>query len=96
MKWNKFTLRKTDSEEKEYFGCDEIWDSPLPDNEEVPVPHVDVPGTKHVSPKKKVLAGGLMIPKQFAAIVTMALSSTRLWLNKITRRSSFESKTHYF
>lgn len=35
MKWNKFTLRKTDSEEKEYFGCDEIWDSPLPDNEEV-------------------------------------------------------------
>ena len=35
MKWNKFTLRKTDSEEKEYFGCDEIWDNPLPDNEEV-------------------------------------------------------------
>lgn len=34
MKWNKFTLVKADSEEEEYFGCDEIWDSPLPDSEE--------------------------------------------------------------
>lgn len=34
MKWNKFTLRKTDAEEKEYFGVDEIWDNPVPDSEE--------------------------------------------------------------
>lgn len=34
MAWNKFVLVKTDAEEKEYFGVDEIWDTPIPDNEE--------------------------------------------------------------
>ncbi|MGU7966369.1 hypothetical protein ACS6YB_08420 [Streptococcus suis] len=33
MKWNKFSLRKTDSEEKAYFGTDEIWNYPVPDSE---------------------------------------------------------------
>lgn len=51
---------------------------------------MDVPGIKHVSQKKKELAGGLMIPRQYAAIVTMVLSSTRLWLNETTRGLSFE------
>jgi hypothetical protein len=34
MKWNKFTLRKTKQEEKEHFGTDEIWDTPLPESEQ--------------------------------------------------------------
>ncbi|HEM5175159.1 TPA: hypothetical protein U1319_000496 [Streptococcus suis] len=33
MEWNKFTLRKTDSEEEAYFGTDEIWNHPVPDSE---------------------------------------------------------------
>ncbi|MBM7180489.1 hypothetical protein JO388_09420 [Streptococcus suis] len=33
MGWNKFALRKTDSEEKAYFGTDEIWNYPVPDSE---------------------------------------------------------------
>lgn len=35
MKWNKFALRKTDEEEKQYFGTDEIWSEPVPDSEEM-------------------------------------------------------------
>lgn len=34
MKWNKFKLRRTDLEERDYFGTDEIWDYPVPDSEE--------------------------------------------------------------